>query len=186
MSRLVDPGALFAGWVGVGVAVMIAIGLELILAVQSLVFLAAPLAGLLVGWYANARSERRRPVGRVVANAVLAGAMTGLSLAILYAGLRLLFIYADNGYPDFNQPGRPACAPGPACTYARYVAAGEADELAASGVTDAPSFEGYMLRAQLNGGLGLVGLTLGGAMLAGGLVAAGGRWSRTEAAAVPG
>jgi hypothetical protein len=186
VSRLVDPGAVFAGWVGVGMAVMIVIGLELILAVQSLVFIAAPLAGLLVGWYANARSERRRPAGRVLANAALAGAMSGLSLAILYAALRVLFIYADNGYPDFNQPGRPACAPGPACTSARYVAAGEADELAASGVTDAASFEAYVLREQVNGGLVLVGLTLGGALLGGGLVALAGRSRRSEAAAVAG
>jgi hypothetical protein len=112
--------------------------------------------------------------------------MTGLSLAVLYAALRLLFIYADNGYPDFNQPGRPACAPGPACTYARYVAAGEADELAASGATDAASFEGYVLREQVNGGLVLVGLTLGGAVLGGAVVAGTGRSRRTEAAAVPG
>ena len=186
MSRVVDGGAIFAGWVGVGMAVMIAIGLELILAIQSLVFVAAPLAGLLIGWYANVRSERRRPLARVLANAAWAGAMTCVSLAFLYAGLRLLFVYADNGYPDFNQPGRPACAPGPACTYERYVAAGQAAELAAIGVTDAATFEGYVLGEQLNGGLVLVALTLGGAVL-GGAVAAGTRGARrTEAAAVPG
>jgi hypothetical protein len=186
VSRVVDSGAVFAGWVGVGMAVTIAIGLELILAVQSLVFLAAPVAGLLVGWYANVRSERRRPAVRVLANAILAGAMTGLSLAILYGALRLLFVYADNGYPDFNQPDRPACTPGPACTYARYVAAGEGDELAAAGVVDAASFEAYVLREQLNGGLLLVGLTLGGAVVGGAFVAGTGRARRAEAAAVPG
>src|SRR3712207_5286351 len=100
MSRVVDRGAVFAGWVGVGMAVMIAIGLELIVAVQSLVFLAAVPTGLLIGWYANVRSERRRPLARVAANSAWAGLVTGASLAILYVVLRLLFVYADNGYPD--------------------------------------------------------------------------------------
>jgi hypothetical protein len=112
--------------------------------------------------------------------------MAGLALALLYGALRLLFVYADNGYPDFNQPGRPACAPGPACTYARYVAAGEGDELAAAGAVDAASFEAYLLREQLNGGLLLVGLALGGAVVGGAFVAATSRARRAEAAAVPG
>ena len=66
---VVDRGAIFAGWVGLGMAVVIAIAFELIIAVQTLVFLFAPIAGLLIGVYANARSERWRPLRRVIANA---------------------------------------------------------------------------------------------------------------------
>jgi hypothetical protein len=192
MTRFVDRGAVFAGWVGLGMALMIAIGLELIVAVQSLVFLAAPVAGLLVGWYANVRSERRRPVGRVLSNAAWAGLVTGLALAILYVVLRLLFIYADNGYPEFNRTdanGAPigaTCDAGPACTYARYVSAGRAGELAAAGVTDAATFEGYVLREQANGALLLTVATLAGALVGGAIAAGTGGERRVERAAVPG
>jgi hypothetical protein len=192
VTRFVDRGAVFAGWVGIGMAVMIAIGLELIVAVQSLVFLAAPVAGLLVGWYANVRSERRRPIRRVVSNAAWAGLVTGLSLAILYVVLRLLFIYADNGYPEFNRtdsrgaPIAATCQAGPACTYARYVSAGRTDELAAAGVTDAATFERYVLGEQANGALLLTLVTLAGALVGGAIAAGTGGQHRVEAAAVPG
>ena len=53
LGRLVDPGAVFAGWVGVGMALVIAIAFELIIAVQPIVFLVAPFAGILIGGYAN-------------------------------------------------------------------------------------------------------------------------------------
>lgn len=165
----IDRGAIFAGWVGVGVAVVIAIGLALVLAIQSLVFVVAPLGGLLVGYYANARSARRRPWWRVVANAAYAGLVTGLALALLYGGLRLLFVYADTGYPDLNRPGQPSCATGPACTYQRYLMAGRGEELAARGIGDAAAFERAILAEQLNGAFVLAGGTLLGS-LAGGLL----------------
>ena len=39
----------------------------------------------MIGYYANARSERRGgPWGRVIANALFAGLVTGLTLAALY------------------------------------------------------------------------------------------------------
>ena len=167
MNRLIDRGAIFAGSVGLGVALVVAIAFELIVAVQSLVFIVAPLAGLLVGAYANTRSERRRPWRRVVANAVWAGLVTGLSLALMYGSLRLLFVYADSGYRDPGQGGQLDCQTGPDCTYKRQLGAGNGAELAAAGVHDAASFEAAVLREQLGGGLLLIVATLGGAVVGG-------------------
>jgi len=146
-----------------------AIGLELIGAVQSLVFLIAPVAGLLIGYYANARSARRRPWGRVLANAAWAGLVTALSLAILYGGVRLVFVYADSGYRDGPQGGPLACRTGPECSYQRYQGAGKGPELERAGVADAAAFERLVLQEQLNGALTMVTLVIGGA-IAGGLL----------------
>jgi hypothetical protein len=170
---LVDPGAVFAGWVGLGMAVVVAIAFELVVAIQSLVFLFAPIGGLFIGFYANARSQRSRPWWRVLGNATYAGLVTALALALFYGGLRLLFVYADTGFPDYNRTDAagnvtgPTCPTGPGCTYQRYLDAGGGQELAALGITDVASFERYLLAEQLNGGLILVGLTLGGALFGG-------------------
>jgi hypothetical protein len=169
VARVLDRGAIFAGWVGLGMAVVMAIGLELIVAVQSLVFLIAPVAGLLIGYYANARSARRRPWGRVLANAVWAGLVTALSLAILYGGVRLVFVYADSGYRDGPQGGPLVCRTGPECSYLRYLGAGKGPELERAGVADAAAFERLVLQEQLNGALTIVALVMGGA-IAGGLL----------------
>ncbi len=169
MRRVVDPGAVFAGWVGVGMSVLVAISFALIVAVQSLVFLFAPLGGLLIGYYANSRSARSRPRWRLFTNAGYAALVTAVALALLYGGLRLLFVYADTGYPDFNLPATPTCATGPHCTYQRYVKAGRAEELGRLGVTDEATFERYVLREQLNGAATLIVLTLSGAAVGAGL-----------------
>ena len=84
-------------------ALVIAIAFELIIAVQSIVFIVAPFAGILIGGYANQRSARWRPRRRVFANASTPAIVTGIALALMYALLRLVFIYADTGYPDFNR-----------------------------------------------------------------------------------
>jgi len=173
MSRIVDRGAIFAGWVGLGMAVVVAMAFELIVAVQSLVFLFAPVSGLLIGYYANARSERRRPWRRVIANAVYAGLVTAVSLSILYAGLRLLFVYADSGYRDGTQGGPLVCTTGPDCTYQRYVESGRGPELAAAGVGDVATFEQFVLQEQLNGALTIIALVTGGALVGGLLYGAG-------------
>jgi hypothetical protein len=166
-SRLpVDGGAVFAGWVGLGVALVIAISLELIVAVQALVFLIAPLAGVLVGAYANQRSERWRPAGRVLANAVWAGVVTGIGMAVLYASLRLLFVFADSGFRP-GQGGQLDCQTGPECTWMRYVAEGQGETLAAAGVVDGATFGEFFVREQLVGGLTLLAFTLAGALRAG-------------------
>ena len=164
---LLDRGAVTAGWVGIGVAVVVVISLGLVIAVQPLVWLAAPVAGVLVGSYANHRSGRWRPRRRVMSNAIWAGLVTGLSLAIFYAAVRLLFIYFDAGYRPESQGGQIDCAQGPECVYARYVEEGRAGELAEAGVTDAVAFERAMLEEQGGGVLMLTGLTLAGAIGAG-------------------
>ena len=168
-GRFLDRGAVFAGWVGLGMALVIAIAFELIVAIQPIVFLIALPAGALIGAYANVRSERWRPPGRVLTNSAYAGLVTGIGLAVLYVAIRLLFIFADTGYRVESQGGQLTCAPGPACTYERYVAAGRGPELAASGVTDAAAFEAFVLGEHLAGGLTLIVLSAGGALLAGGL-----------------
>jgi len=185
VSRVVDKGAIFAGWVGLGMAVVVAMGFELIVAVQSLVFIFAPIGGLLIGFYANARSERRRPWRRVIANAAYAGLFTAVSLAILYAGIRLVFVYADSGYRDSTQGGPLVCTAGPQCTYLRYLASGRGPELAAAGVTDAASFEQSVLPEQLTGALTITALVTGGA-LAGGLLYGAGSSRRTGPASATG
>ncbi len=67
MTRFIDAGAVFAGWVGLGMALVIAIAFELIIPVQTVVFVGAPLAGIVIGVYANVRSERWRPRSASVA-----------------------------------------------------------------------------------------------------------------------
>ncbi|HUG48412.1 MAG TPA: hypothetical protein VMP67_08375 [Candidatus Limnocylindria bacterium] len=178
MSRLVDAGAVFAGWVGLGVALVAVIALALVIAIQGLVFLLALPIGLLLGWYANARSERRRPRWRVLANSAYAGLVTAVGLAVMYVGLRLLFVYADTGaMPD---GGRLDCRMGPECTYARHIEAGQGDQLAEQGVTDARSFEAAVLREQVLATGALFGLTLGGSLASGALLALRGRPAATR------
>jgi hypothetical protein len=165
LSRLIDRGAIFAGWVGVGMALVVAIAFELIVAVQSIVFLAAPLIGLVIGIYANIRSERRRPRWRVLANSAWAGLVTGVGLAVIYVVLRLVFLYGDSGVLISGEALE--CRSGPECTYMRYVDAGRADDLAQVGITDAASYEAAALREQFFGGLTLIGLSIGGALVGG-------------------
>ncbi len=156
MRRVVDRGAVFAGWVGVGMAAVIVLSFELVIPLQSVVFLSAPLAGLLIGYYANARSERPAGAwGRFLANAAYAGLVTGLSLALLYGAVRLLFFYADQGFQPTGSAA--TCQSGADCTYQRYLAdPASAQELRAAGVTDAAGFERYFLQQQLDGGVTLV------------------------------
>jgi len=168
--RFVDKGAIFAGSVGIGMAIVIAIAFELIIPVQSLVILAAVAAGLLIGGYANQRSNRWRPMKRVFANAIWAAFVTAVSLALIYGAIRLLFVVADSGFRNPGQGGQITCQIGPDCTYQRYVQDGQADQLAAIGVTDGASFGSYFLwDTVIINGAGLIIL----ATVAGALVAAG-------------
>lgn len=165
MRRFVDSGAVFAGWVGLGMALVLAIAFELIIPIQALVFLLAPLMGVVIGVYANVRSERWRPRPRVLANAACAGLVTGIGIALLYTLIRLVFIYGDTGaLPDGTALN---CAGGPDCIYQRYVAEGQADELATLGITDGRSLEAATWRELSVAGAGLVILTLGGAVIGG-------------------
>lgn len=165
MSRFVDEGAIFGGWVGLGSALVLAIAFELIIPVQTLVFLLAPLMGLVVGVYANVKSDRWRPRRRALANAGYAGLVSGVGLAGLYVVVRLIFIYGDTGsMPDGT---RLDCQTGPDCIYERYVTAGQADELASLGIADGQTLEAAAWRELLVTGAGLVLLTVGGALVGG-------------------
>ena len=159
---------------------VVVIGFELILAVQALVFLLALPVGLLIGWYAVER-ERRAPAaasvaagsaravprigwGRALGSGLVAGLITGLSLAALYVLIRLLFLYLDNGF----RAGGPAyvCRLGPECGYERAL-----DEpslraaLDGAGVNDAAGYTAYFLEGQAVGGASLLVLVLGGALV---------------------
>ncbi len=183
MSRVVDRGAIFAGWVGVGMAAVIVLSFELVVPLQSVVFLMAPLAGLLIGYYANARfHDPATPWRRILANGLYAGLVTGVALAVMYVGVRLLFVYADDGYRIASQGGQIACSTGPDCTYHRYLDdPPSAAQLRAAGVTDAASFQSYYLRQQLDGALVLVVLVGIGGILG----AAGYGASRPRTASTP-
>lgn len=174
MSRVFDRGAITAAFVGIGVAVTMAMSFLLIIPVEPAYLLLSVPAGLVIGYYANARSKRvRGDWRRILPNALLAGLVTGVSLAALLLGTKALFFYADNGYPDFNRVVDGAavgesCVTGADCVYRRYLAA-DAEQLAASGVTDASSFSTLYWNAQLSSArLLLVGTTI--AALFGGLL----------------
>jgi hypothetical protein len=171
----------FAGYVGIGMAIVVVIAFSLIIPVQSLVFIAAPLCGLLIGNYANTRSGRWRPMRRVFANSAWAGFVTGLSIAIMYILIRLLFVFADTGQmPDGSvvttgegPDGVPiACSPGPDCTFHRYLTdptlAAAGQDLVAQGITDGDTFARAFVGQLLQGGAWIVILTTGGAIIAGG------------------
>jgi hypothetical protein len=164
-GRVLDRGAVYAAMVGLGMAVTIAISFELIVAIQALVFISAPFAGLTIGWYANHKSLRWRPRWRLFTNAAFAGLFTGLSLALMYVALRLLFIYADSGYRPEAMGGQLECSTGPECTYARFLDDGHGADLADEGITDAATFEAAVWRWQGETALVLGVLTLGGALV---------------------
>ena len=148
--RIVDRGAITAAYVGIGMAVTIGVSFLLVIPIEPILWLLAFPAGLLIGYYANQRSDRREgPWRRIVANALLAGVATGLTLAGLLLVVKALFFFADNGFPAFNrvdedgQTIAPFCDPGAGCVYARYAADGRGVDLASIGVTDAATFSSF-------------------------------------------
>jgi len=168
-DRFLDQGAIFAGWVGLGMAVVVALAFELIIPLQPVVFLLAPLIGVLIGVYANVRAERWRPRGRVLANALYAGFVTALAMALIYVVLRLVFIYGDGGsLPDGTSL---SCQTGPDCVYQRLLIqeneSGTSGELAANGITDARSLEAFAWRSLAVTGATLFVLTIGGSIVGG-------------------
>jgi len=171
MTRFIDRGAMVAAFVGVGMAVTMAISFLLIIPIGPAYLLLSVPAGMVIGYYANARSSRSRGQWRrILPNALLAGAVTGLTLAVLLLGTKALFFAADSGYPDFNRvdvSGAPigqTCQPGADCVYRRYLAVKSAD-LAAVGVTDAASFANLYWSEQLSTARLLFGATTGAALL---------------------
>ena len=169
IDRFLDRGAVFAGWVGVGMAVVVAICFELIIPVQVVVFLLAPVIGCVIGVYANVRAERWRPRGRVLANAVYAGAVTALTITLFYVAVRIVFIYGDGGsLPDGSSL---QCRTGPDCVYQRLLLeeqrTGHAGELAAEGITDAGSLEAFAWRGLTTTAAALFELTVAGSVVGG-------------------
>jgi hypothetical protein len=175
MSRVVDRGAVVAAYVGIGMAVTMAIAFLLVIPIQPAYMLLAIPGGMIIGYYANARSGRLRGAWRrVLPNALLAGAVTGLSLAALLLAAKAVFFFGDSGYPDFNRvdqsgaPTGPTCQSGADCVYHRYLAA-QPDDLAAADVTDAQSFATVYWREQ-TGAAELLVVATAVAALAGGLL----------------
>lgn len=166
MTRLVDRGAIVAGWVGVGMAATIAVSFLLVIPLgEAAVALLALPAGLLIGYYANARAERAGgPWPRLLANAILAGAMTGLAFALLFLGTKVLFFSADDGYRDPGAGGRIECRQGADCVYRRYLADGRGPALEAAGVTDAASFSAFYWAEQRSTAGLLAAVTVVGAI----------------------
>jgi hypothetical protein len=162
--RYVDRGAITAAYVGIGMAVTIAISFLLVIPIEPVVWLLALPSGLLIGYYANQRSGRGRgPWGRLLANGLLAGLVTGLSMAVLLLGVKALFFFADNGYRDPGLGGSLTCATGADCVYARYLDLGRGPDLEAAGVIDAESFTSFYWSQQFqSAGLVLLLTTAGG------------------------
>ncbi len=177
MTRLVDRGAIVAAYVGIGMAVTIAISFLLVIPIEPIYWLLALPAGLLIGYYANQRSDRRAgPWARIVVNAVFAGLVTGLTLAAFLLAVKALFFFGDNGYPDFNrvdaqtrQAVPPSCTSGAGCVYARYLKIGSGPELAAAGITTVDAFTGFYWGQQLSATGTVLVLTLVGGLGGGAL-----------------
>ena len=157
MNRLVDRGAITAAYVGIGMAVTIVASFTLIIPIEWFIWLLALPSGLLIGYYANQRSNRRAgPFLRILANGLFAGLATGLTIVALLVLIKAIFFFADTGYPDFNrvdargQSIPPYCSTGGDCVYQRYVAAGRGPELGAIGVTDPSRFTTFYWNEQVS------------------------------------
>jgi hypothetical protein len=172
VTRVVDRGAIVAAYVGIGMAVTIAISFLLVIPIEPIYWLLSVPAGLLIGYYANQRSDRRTgPWSRIAANAAFAGLVTGLTMAAFLLAVKALFFFGDSGYPDFNRVDPkthavvpPTCESGAGCVYARYVLIGDGPQLAAAGITDAPSFTSFYWGQQVSSSGTVLILTLLGGL----------------------
>ena len=127
------------------------------------------LSGLLIGYYANQRSNRRLgPWPKILANGVYAGVLTAITFVLFMLAVKALFFFADSGYRDVRQGGTIECQTGADCVYRRYLDSPRGGELAAAGVTDATSFASFYWSQQFATVLTVAVLTIGGA--AGGAV----------------
>jgi hypothetical protein len=172
VRRIADRGAVAAAYVGIGMAVTIVASFTLIIPIEGLIWLFALPSGLLIGYYANQRSNRRAGPWRwILQNGLFASVVTGLATVALLLVLKLLFFFGDNGYRDPGLGGTITCSTGAECVYQRYLDADRGPELLAAGVTDAASFTAFYWREQLSNGAIVLGLTvlggLGGAALYG-------------------
>jgi hypothetical protein len=150
VTRFVDRGAIVAGWVGVGVAATVAISFLLVIPIEPIYWLLAFPVGLLIGYYADQRSDRRAgPATRILVNALYAGVITAVVYAGLLIGVKAIFFAADDGYRDASAGGPISCTSGADCVYQRYLADGRGDQLRASGVTDVATFTSFYWEQQL-------------------------------------
>ena len=170
MSRIADRGAIAAAYVGIGMAVTIVASFTLIIPIEWIIWILALPAGLLIGYYANQRSDRRAgPWRRILSNGLFAGLVTGLAAAVLLLAVKALFFYADNGYRDPGQGGQLTCAAGAGCVYERYLDDGRGPQLVAAGVTDAASFTGFYWSEQFSNAGTIVLLSAAGGVGGAGL-----------------
>ena len=151
MTRWVDRGAVYAGWVGVGLAVTIAVSFLLVIPIEPVVWLLALPAGLLIGYYANARSNRQAgPWSRILANGLYAGLLTAVTLALCFLGTKAIFFTADNGYRSAADGGPIAgCQTGADCVYQRYLAEGKGPDFEAAGIMNVDDFTAFYWGEQL-------------------------------------
>jgi hypothetical protein len=166
VTRVVDRGAIVAAYVGIGMALAIGVSFLLVIPIEPVYWLFAPVSGLLIGYYANARAGRDSgPWSRIVANGVFAGVVTGFAVAALLLAVKALFFAADNGYRDASSGGSLSCRPGADCVYARYLAVdGGPDRLAGAGIDDVASFSSFYWTQQLTTAGTLLVVTAAGAL----------------------
>jgi hypothetical protein len=168
VTRFIDRGAITAAWVGVGMAVTIGVSFLLVIPIEFLVIPTALFGGMMIGYYANARSDRRGgPWGRVILNGLFAGLVMGLTLAVLYLGVKGLFFTADNGFRDATSGGPLACQTGADCVYQRYLDIGRGPQFEAAGITDVDSFTRFYWGDQLNSAATFLVLAVGGSLVGG-------------------
>ena len=172
MSRLVDRGAITAAYVGIGMALTIVVSFMLFIPIEWVIWILALPSGLLIGYYANQRSNRRLgPWPKILVNGLFAGFVTGLTAAVLLLAIKGLFFFADNGFRDPGLGGPIACSVGAHCVYQRYLDDGRGPDLEAAGVTDADSFTRFYWSEQGGSAATILLLTtlggLGGAAIYG-------------------
>jgi hypothetical protein len=164
VNRLVDRGAITAAYVGIGMAVTIVVSFMLFIPIEWVIWVLALPSGLLIGYYANQRSDRRAgPWTRILVNGLFAGVITGLTAAALLLAIKALFFYADNGFRDPGLGGPISCRGGADCVYQRYLDDGRGPDLEAAGVADADSFTRFYWSEQFgSAGTILILTTVGG------------------------
>jgi hypothetical protein len=172
VSRFLDRGAITAAYVGIGMALTIVVSFMLFFPIEWVIWILAFPSGLIIGYYANQRSDRRAgPWRRIIVNGLFAGFVTGLSAAVLLLAIKGIFFYADSGFRDPGQGGQISCQAGADCVYQRYLEADRGPELVAAGVTDVDSFTAFYWQEQFGTAGTLLFLTtlggLGGAAIYG-------------------
>jgi hypothetical protein len=168
--RFVDRGAITAAYVGIGMAVTIAISFLLIIPIEPIVWLLALPSGMLIGYYANQRSDRRAgPWSRILINGLFAALITGLTVALMLLAVKGLFFYADNGYRDASAGGSIRCTGGAACVYERHLRFQGRTALEEAGIVDVESFSAAYWSQQTSAAGLIIGITSLGGLVGAGL-----------------